>query len=279
MGTTLASISLQFSPWPHAATGLTVETKLMFQPWLLGEVSSSHPSWRHRAASPHNDNAINPRRKVSHNSCNFPSTAQPSCKCSLRAPKGGRSAGYTTLSCTKEIIANVFAGDAIFTQECQISFLQHFFFSFCQTLIISPPVYHSYPILPACLIQLIFSQSKYESTKKSIYHASESSLLFLLWFCNGGLHTPVRLLKPCPELQSAFVFTYPREDVSYICYVRPLTPQMCVCVCAGIPHTCVHSCILGPLVIPRVGVHWGLCLSVFIALGACCLLTTRKADE
>lgn len=87
--------------------------------------------------SPHNHNAISPSRS----SCNFPSTAQLSCKCSLLAPKGGRSAGCTTLCCTKEIIANVFAGDAIFTQECQIPFLQHFFPLFSVRLvIISCPV-------------------------------------------------------------------------------------------------------------------------------------------
>lgn len=73
----------------------------------------------------------------------------------------------------------------------------------------SPPI----PSRPARPIQLIFSQSKYESTKKSIYHASESSLLFFCDGGNSGLHMPVILLKP--RLSSALLLSSfsPREDV------------------------------------------------------------------
>lgn len=116
---------------------VTREMKLRFQPCLPSTDSPSHLGDTTMPPSPHNHNAINPSRS----SCNFPSTAQPSCKCSLLAPKRGWSAGCTTLCCTKEIIANVFAGDAIFTQECQIPFLQHFFPLFSVRLvIISCPV-------------------------------------------------------------------------------------------------------------------------------------------
>lgn len=87
-----------------------------------------------------------------------------------------------------------------------------FFFFFFQTPIISSPVL-PLPSHPARPIQLIFSQSNYESTKKSIYHASESSLLFFCDGGNGGLHTPDILLKP--RLSSALLLSSfsPREDV------------------------------------------------------------------
>lgn len=113
-----------------------------------------------------------------------------------------------------------------------------FFFFFFQTPIISSPVL-PLPSHPARPIQLIFSQSNYESTKKSIYHASESSLLFFCDGGNGGLHTPDILLKPVLVVLCFCLPSVPGRMLSCLCCQGTDTPHLCVCMCLCRHPTCV----------------------------------------
>ena len=156
---------------------------------------------------------------------------------------GGRGAARATRRRTEEIIANVFAGDAIFTRGCQIPFLQHISFLpflhsdyfFCLSALLSHP---------ARLIQLIFNRGKYESTEINLSCSGIKSAV-LLWWCNGGLHTRARSSRPCLALRRAFVFLHSQGGCCLVFAVSGLWHPTCVCVCVCLCRhpTCVCACL------------------------------------
>lgn len=172
------------------------------------------------------------------------------------------------LLCTDAIIANVFAGDAIFMRKCQNLFLQHISSPFRLRLF---PWSSSPPIHPCCPIQLIFSQKKYESTKINLSCLRIRSVPSSRQ--NAGLYMLVTPPKPCQVLSFFFcLVSFPGRTLLCVC-CQGSKPYMRGDVCAGILHV-VGARICGDhLLFP------GLCLPVFTAPHACCLLTTRKTDE
>lgn len=125
---------------------------------------------------------------------------------------------------------NVFAGDAIFTQGCQIPFLQHIFFLLDSDYFLACSSLLSHPARP---IQLIFNWSKYESTKINLSCFKIKSDV-LLWSCNAGLHRQVRLSKARLTLYSALCFclhSVPRKVLSCLCHVREHEHPSCMCLC------------------------------------------------
>lgn len=153
--------------------------------------------------------------------------------------------------------------------------------SFLRLRLFPRPSFPPIPSHPARPIQLIFSQSKYESTKKSIYHASGSSPPFFLSRGNEPVYVCAVFIAQNPPRAPAASFCLapvPRKDVvlSLCCQGADTLPHAGVRVCAGDPTCCAHAHMRGPLVIPRAAAHRGLSLCVFTAPWACCLLTTRK---
>lgn len=130
------------------------------------------------------------------------------------------------------------------------TFLLFFFF-------IDPDYFPACPSLlshPARLIQLIFSQSKYENTKINLSCFRIKSAVLLLWG-KCGLHMPVTSSKPCLALQSSFVLPQSQGGCCLVDAVRaPDTPHVGMCLCRH-PTCCVHAHMWGPLVIPRVAAH------------------------
>lgn len=116
-----------------------------------------------------------------------------------------------------------------------------------QTLIISSPR-PSLPSRPSRPIQLIFSQSKYESTKINLSCLGIRSALPL---CrrNGGLHFPATSLKP--RLPFPFVSFPSPEGRRHVFAVGAAEPR---CLCRR-PACCARTYMRGPLVIPRVAPH------------------------
>lgn len=149
----------------------------------------------------------------------------------------------------------------------------HFFFFF----FLDPDYFLACPSLlshPARPIQLIFSQSKYESTKINLSCFRIKSAVLLWWGTYAGYIVET--------LSCTVVFfclaSVPGRMLSCLCCQGTNTPHVGMCLCRH-PTCCVHTHMWGPLVIPRAAAHWGLCLCVFTAPWACCLLTTRKTDE
>lgn len=101
----------------------------------------------------------------------------------------------------------------------------------------------SLPSRPSHPIQLIFSQSKYESTKINLSCLGIRSAL-PLWRRNGGLHSPATSPKPRLALSFPFVSFPSLEGRRRVSAVRAVEPCMWGDVCAGIPHA-VHALICG----------------------------------
>lgn len=112
------------------------------------------------------------------------------------------------------------------------------FFPF-QTHIISSVVFPSHPIHPCCPIQLIFSQRKYESTKKKRINLSCLRIRSAvpLWRRSAGLHMLLPSLKPRLALSLFFLSCFsPWKDVRCVSAVRTASPCMWGDICAGILH-------------------------------------------
>lgn len=123
------------------------------------------------------------------------------------------------------------------------------FFPF-QTPIISSPR-PSLPSRPSHPIQLIFSQSKYESTKINLSCLGIRSAL-PLWRRNGGLHSPATSPKPSPAAVVSFCLaSVPGRTSACLCCQGSRALHVGGCLCRH-PACCACTYMWGPLVIPRV---------------------------
>lgn len=120
------------------------------------------------------------------------------------------------LLCTNAIMANVFAGDAIFNAETPEPILSAHFFPLSGLRLF--PWSSSPPIHPCRPIQLIFSQRKYESTEINLSCLIIRSVPSLRQ--NAGLHMLVTLLKPCQVLSFSFVLFESLEERRCVSAVR-----------------------------------------------------------
>lgn len=106
----------------------------------------------------------------------------------------------------------------------------HFFFFFHRLwlfLCLSSFLSH-----PARLIQLIFIQSKYESTKINLSCLRIKSAV-LLWRCDAGLHTRGWIVKRLSCIVIFFcLHSVPARMLSCLCYVRAYVQCVSACACA-----------------------------------------------